>query len=301
MKDSIKYSEVFFSIQGEGFYCGAPTAWLRLFACNLQCDGFGQDDPTDASTYELPYQEVDVDSINHITELPVFAKGCDTGYSWSKRYKHLINTDTASAVVDKIEALMTNDHNPEGQFGHRHMCFTGGEPLLKPNQKGVVSIIREFIDRDNVPASITFETNGTQTITDDLADAFDAIRKHGTEIFMSMSPKLFRVSGEPETKAIKPSSINNIIRHADNYQIKFVVNRDPATWEDLERIISMLESDVNISATGFDRSKVWLMPISATVEGQEEVQKQVADMACERGYNLAARVHCWIYGNTIGT
>ena len=47
------YSEIFYSPQGEGHYTGYPTVWLRTFLCNLQCDGFGQDDPTDESTYDL--------------------------------------------------------------------------------------------------------------------------------------------------------------------------------------------------------------------------------------------------------
>ena len=41
------YSEIFRSIQGEGIYTGVPTVWLRMFGCNLECNGFGQDDPTD--------------------------------------------------------------------------------------------------------------------------------------------------------------------------------------------------------------------------------------------------------------
>ena len=36
------YSEIFHSIQGEGEYTGVPTAWIRFFLCNLQCNGFGQ-------------------------------------------------------------------------------------------------------------------------------------------------------------------------------------------------------------------------------------------------------------------
>jgi len=41
------YSEIFHSIQGEGHYTGVPTAWIRFFLCNLQCNGFGQINPTD--------------------------------------------------------------------------------------------------------------------------------------------------------------------------------------------------------------------------------------------------------------
>ena len=44
MSKKIAYSEIFHSIQGEGAYTGRPTAWMRFFLCNLQCDGFGQKD-----------------------------------------------------------------------------------------------------------------------------------------------------------------------------------------------------------------------------------------------------------------
>ena len=54
----IAYSEIFHSIQGEGHYTGVPSSWLRFFLCNLQCDGFGQDDPTNPDTYDLPYQKM---------------------------------------------------------------------------------------------------------------------------------------------------------------------------------------------------------------------------------------------------
>ena len=57
------YSEIFRSIQGEGVYTGVPTVWLRLFGCNLECNGFGQKDPTDPSTYVLPYQEIELKDI----------------------------------------------------------------------------------------------------------------------------------------------------------------------------------------------------------------------------------------------
>ena len=56
------YSEIFYSIQGEGHYTGVPTAWIRFFLCNLQCNGFGQIDPTNPDTYELPFEDFDVDS-----------------------------------------------------------------------------------------------------------------------------------------------------------------------------------------------------------------------------------------------
>ena len=70
--ESLKYSETFFSAQGEGAYTGIPSLWMRFFLCNLQCDGFGQTDPTDPSTYELPYETLDITNITSVFDLPVF-------------------------------------------------------------------------------------------------------------------------------------------------------------------------------------------------------------------------------------
>jgi 7-carboxy-7-deazaguanine synthase len=72
------YSEIFHSIQGEGHYTGVPTAWIRFFLCNLQCDGFGQKFPTKPDTYELPYADFDAHSVDRVEDLPVWEKGCDS-------------------------------------------------------------------------------------------------------------------------------------------------------------------------------------------------------------------------------
>ena len=62
------YSEIFHSIQGEGHYTGVPTAWIRFFLCNLQCNGFGQIDPTNPDTYELPFENFDVSSVDKVED-----------------------------------------------------------------------------------------------------------------------------------------------------------------------------------------------------------------------------------------
>ena len=45
---------------------------------------------------------------------------------------------------------------------------------------------------------------------------------------------------------------------------------------------------------------VWIMPVGATVEGQKLVDGDVAKMAFQRGYNVSARVHTYLWGNTVG-
>src|SRR5699024_10127172 len=135
----MQYSEIFKSMQGEGLYTGYPSLWLRLFSCNLNCNGFGQVDPTDESTYELPYEEINIEGIKSIQELPVFSKGCDSSYSWARRFRHLNIEEDAETVIERLEKLLPEPGvwNKENAYNY-HMVYTGGEPLLKRNQKHII-------------------------------------------------------------------------------------------------------------------------------------------------------------------
>lgn len=294
------YSEIFHSVQGEGHYCGVPTAWLRFFLCNLQCNGFGQKDPTDPSTYVLPYKEFDTSTVTSVEELPVWKFGCDSSYSWSSKYKHLQHQKTAVEICDIIENEMRNEFNPEGKFLHpntnldQHMCFTGGEPLMPHAQKAVIEILREFKARDNQPLFITFETNGTQSLLPELIDFFNYEYRE-TEVFFSVSPKLFTVSGEKASKAIKPQKVADYMNYVFNSagQIKPVVGGEDRQWDELDSVVRQFrEAGV--------WWPVWVMPTGATEEDQIEIAGDVATKAFKRGYNVSARVHCYLWGNTIG-
>ena len=107
-ESTFKYSEIFHSFQGEGTKTGTSCAWIRFFLCNLQCDGFGQKDPTDPSTYVLPYQNFDVSSIKRIEDLPVWEYGCDSSYTWAKKYRHLAHDHTAAEICDRIQVLIAS-------------------------------------------------------------------------------------------------------------------------------------------------------------------------------------------------
>jgi 7-carboxy-7-deazaguanine synthase len=313
------FSEIFYSIQGEGFYCGVPTAWLRFFLCNLQCNGFGQKDPTNESTYVLPYKDFDPQSVNRIEDLPVWQYGCDSSYSWSSKFKHLQYRKTAAEICDQIQQELTNEWNPTGTFHHplshveQHMCFTGGEPLMRHAQKATVEIIDEFKHRtggrlpdgrfdkgSNQPEFITFETNGTQPLTDDFIRYFTNPGLYDGELFFSVSPKLWTVAGERPEKAIKPEVVERYHWISKGKgQLKFVVGDKKEQWDEVDDVVAkMREAGVTYP--------VWIMPVGATEEAQTgsldgyASAGQIAEMAFKRGYNVSARVHVYLWGNTIG-
>ena len=291
------YSEIFHSIQGEGHYTGVPTAWLRFFLCNLQCNGFGQVDPTDPSTYELPFEDFDVGSVKRVEDLPVWEKGCDSSYTWAKKFKGLMGNETPTVLANKIVDIIKNESNPEGKFlhpvskQHQHLCFTGGEPLMITAQAATVAIYKELEKQNNLPGSITYETNGTQTLKEPFKEW---IRNCDTEIFFSVSPKLFTVSGEKTDKAIKPETVAEYYKLRKTGQLKFVVGEKDREWDEMESTIEKFRN------AGVEWP-VWVMPTGAREEEQVSGAGKVAEKAFKKGYNVAARVHVYLFGNAIGT
>jgi organic radical activating enzyme len=290
------YSEIFYSAQGEGRYTGCPTAWLRFFTCNLQCNGFGQDDPTDESTYDLPYQDVKVEDYKTLEELPVFEKGCDSSYSWSKKFKHLQRKGTADEIAQRLlDIIPFDDFANKDEMANQdiHLCFTGGEPMMKRSQQAVREILMSLRHFGRQPNNITFETNGTQPITEEFIEFFENRGLFPGKIFWSISPKLFSVSGEKNEKAIKPNVLKTYRMLSKYGQLKFVMNADPRCWEELDRVLPQFRN------AGIDYP-VWIMPVGATVEDQYKDAGEVANMALARGFNISARVHAYLWGNAIG-
>ena len=291
------YSEIFHSIQGEGHYTGVPTAWIRFFLCNLQCSGFGQIDPTNPDTYDLPFLDYDVSQVKRVEDLPVWEKGCDSSYTWAKKYKHLMGQETPEVLANKIVDILKTDSNPDGKFLHpmskqrQHLCFTGGEPLMVTGQAASVGIYNELLKQGNLPESMTFETNGTQKLKQEFKDWATGIDQ---EVFFSCSPKLFTVSGEQSKKAIIPEVVGEYRQVSKAGQLKFVVGDDRKQWEELENTVRKFRE------VGIDWP-VWIMPTGAREEEQTASAGKVAEEAFKRGYNVSARVHVYLFGNAIGT
>lgn len=321
MKDNtlITYSEIFGNtIQGEGQYTGVPTAWIRFFLCNLECGGFGQLEPTKPETWDLISNKIDLVNITDITELPVFERGCDSAYSVAKRYKHLAKQQSVEQVVDIIQT-----HLPNGKFFHPdtkepiHFAFTGGEPML--NQEGIINILHEFKKRDMQLKYITVESNGTRKVKGTfLHDLANIIVDEEIEVMWSLSPKLHNTSGELNKKAIKPENaqdyyfglrelvneMNPELVNKVKMQLKFVVNGKQETWDELDDVLDQFKQ-VGIKYI-HESISLWIMPVGGTLEGQEGKVDghmsagDVAEMGIRRGFRVAARVHNYLWANSVG-
>jgi len=281
----VLYSEIFKSIQGEGHYTGVPTTWLRFFGCNLECNGFGQDDPTDPSTYKLPYKDFDLIDVKNVEDLPVWKYGCDSSYSWSKKFAKIQKNESCEEVAKRLYDQMYNENT--------HIAFTGGEPLMKAAQKNTVKILEE-IDRllgRKRFTNITWESNGTRPLDSILHNYLQSI-EHTTEFFFSVSPKLWSVAGEKE--GIQPEIVKQYHDLSEVGQLKFVCNGTDEAWDEIE------DSIAKFRKVGVDYP-IWIMPVGATEESQDEVAKEITIQTMDRGYNVSARVHCYIFGNQIGT
>mgnify|MGYP000580840923 CR=1 FL=1 len=145
-----------------------------------------------------------------------------------------------------------------------------------------------------LPPSITLETNGTQKIREAGQQLFHKQQFYGNEVFFSVSPKLFTVSGEKPELAIKPDIIRSYYDTSKSGQLKFVVGNEDRQWEELDRVIGQMR-DAGVEYP------VSIMPVGALDSQQDQVAAAVSDRALARGFHVSARVHTYVYGNHIGT
>ena len=290
----LRYSEAFYSIQGEGRFVGVPSIFLRVFGCNFECAGFGQPRGNYIATDQMPYMLDPKGDKNHpeaykdISELPVTPVGCDSSASWAMKYKHLQMTKKVDEVFEHITSLL-----PRGRFDENndiHLVITGGEPLL-----GWQRVWPELIAMcmEVGLKNVTFETNGTQLIKPELVEFFNVNHKN-IHVTWSTSPKL-SLSGEKNEDALIPDALvtMNQVYNSHLYN-KFVV-RDIDDFEEVNKFyLAYQKSGVQIDA-------VYCMPEGATLEQQTLTAKGVAEACMKTGYKFSPRLHIDLFGNAWGT
>jgi organic radical activating enzyme len=102
------------------------------------------------------------------------------------------------------------------------------------------------------------------------------------------------VAGEKSAKAIRPDIVQDYHSLSKQGQLKFVVGDADEQWQELDDTVKKFRD------AGVDYP-VWIMPVGAREEEQSATAGEVARKAFQKGYNVAARVHVYLFGNAIGT
>jgi len=233
--------KVFHTIEGEGEHIGKPSVFMRMAMCNLTCKGFASKDS--------PH-------------------GCDSFISWSVKNKFSI-----SQLLDHLEQENFISFLRRGDI----FKITGGEPLIQ--QKNLLELIAEFLQRFRFIPRIDFETNAT--ILPDPAWQLDYFATFTT------SPKLAS-NGDPVNKRYIPEAL---LWHARNGSgFKFVVTKE----EDLIEIENMYLDKFDMRS-----NKVWLMPCCGSRDEHVKIAPLVAELCKKHGFNFSPRLQLVIWDKAL--
>ena len=298
--EKLRYSEAFYSVQGEGRFVGVPSVFLRTFGCNFRCMNFGlgKDEPSRAEKQAngQRYNEEVLELINadvhksttKFEDLPIIHTGCDTYASIYPEFKHLVHDATIDEVVEHLLSL-----TPEGKWTMDngqdvHLILTGGEPLLAW-QRLYIELFEHPRMQDL--KNVTFETNTTQKLHDDFFNYLTD--QDRITITWSCSPKL-STSGESWEAAIKPNIAHQYSTVVgSNLYFKFVV-ADSADIDEAGRAVQQYR-DARIECP------VYLMPMGGRSEEYNLNVQEVADICMQRGWRFTPRLHISLFGNAWGT
>lgn len=280
----IKVSELFYSIQGEGKYQGVPSVFLRTFGCNFRCPSFGLHHGE--KTQEVAPIIANLDKYKSYNELPLVSTGCDSYaavYPEFKDFSPMIHSDE---LAERMVNLLPNKH-----WRDEHLVITGGEPLL-----GWQRAYPDLLEHDVMRSlkEITFETNGTQPLTEEFKKYLWhwGIEHRGyLSLTFSVSAKL-SCSGESREDAIKPDVVCGYEEVGYTY-LKFVV----ATNEDVEESLDTLSQ---YRRAGF-RGHCYLMPVGGVESVYSLNNRRVAELAMKHGLRYSDRLQVPLFSNRWGT
>ena len=296
--EKITYTEIFYSLQGEGKWAGVPSIFFRTFGCNFRCRKFGRprDEIIEGHNPEvveiLKMVEADPDRYREFKDLPLVTTGCDTYASIYPEFKRFNRQADVYTIADEIHALLPQGTWDQEWSDQIHFIITGGEPFLAYQQlyPTLLDLLRKKGLRD-----VTVETNGSQDLYPEVRDYFfEDFTRSGRDYdrpTFSVSPKL-PCSGERWENAIKPKVVKSYEMVGSTY-LKFVVatRRDV---EDAERAVTEYRE------AGFG-GPVYLMPAGGVPQVYNLNTQEVANLALEKGWRYSPRLQVDIYKNEWGT
>jgi len=295
----LRYSEAFYSVQGEGKFVGVPSVFLRTFGCNFRCMNFGTGETKDRWTLHKEGKKYNdevkalIDAGVHKTtkefnDLPIIHTGCDTYASIYPEFKEFNMLKEVDEVVEHLVSLTPNGKWTQDNGQDIHLIMTGGEPLLAWQKLYI-----ELFEHPKMQGlkNVTFETNTTQHLHDDFFNYLTDQDRFA--VTWSCSPKL-SVSGEPWDTAILPAVAReySLVDGSDIY-LKFVVaNRNDI--EEAERAVDAYR-DAGVQCP------VYCMPLGGRSEEYNLNVKEVAEVCMEKGWRFTPRLHISLFGNAWGT
>jgi 7-carboxy-7-deazaguanine synthase len=269
---SLRVSEIFSSVQGEGPHVGRPSIFLRLGLCNLSCTW------------------------------------CDTPYTWLFSEGRLARVtaaaadaardghaaSTTSADVAALAAYVKDDELEKVGVWRvreriqtlaipatRAVVITGGEPLL--HAKPLRGLVKSLVDGG---FSIEFETNGTISPAGLGLAAIEGVGRG--VVHFNVSPKLAN-SCQPESLRLNYAVLAELM-DCPSAVLKFVVDRD----EDLAQVVTIVDK------LGVDGNKVYLMPQGKNPGELREKGAWLVEQCMRLGYKYAHRVHVELWGDKRG-
>jgi len=296
--DKITYTEIFYSLQGEGRWAGVPSVFFRTFGCNFRCRGFGR--PRDESieghnpeVIEIIRQiDQDPERYKRFEDLPLVRSGCDTYASIYPEFKRFNHQEDIDTIADRMHAILPGSRWDQGWDDDIHLVITGGEPLLA-YQRLYPYLLEEC--RRRGLRELTFETNGTQSlypaVAEYLATEFTRMGRDRDRLTFSVSPKL-PCSGEGWDAAINPHIVKSYEILGHTY-LKFVVATEQDVT-DAERAVTEFRE------AGFG-GPIYLMPVGGVPEVYNLNTQQVATMAMARGWRYSPRLQVSLWKNAWGT
>jgi organic radical activating enzyme len=281
----IKIAELFYSVQGEGRYMGVPSVFLRTFGCNFKCAGFGMPRGELSNEVNNVYNSHKLQAFEKYENLPLVSTGCDSYASWDPRFKDLSPMMESDGIVNRIMEIL-----PHKRWEEEHLVITGGEPLL-----GWQRAYPELLDHPSMGRlkEITFETNGTQSLTDEFRSYLHNWKKASPdrEITFSVSAKL-PCSGEKWEEAILPQTVCEYEWFGTTY-LKFVI----ATEQDF----ADAECAIAAYRTAGFKGHVYLMPVGGVESVYAMNNKNVAVLAMKHGLRYSDRLQVPLFKNEWGT